>query len=174
MVVKSLPPPTTAQSHRLNTLISTSVPQASNARTSVTTNNVTEKLKQIHDSVCVCNSTAASEENEVVLFVSKLMPVKISELTHTDQHNLAQRREREQQERISAGDADCAAVTHDVYDNDNNNSGSSSDEVYVALARVFSGVVTRNTKLFMLHREHDPYEAVSGLLATGKGMSNWL
>jgi ribosome assembly protein 1 len=156
MVVKSIPSPLTAQSYRINTLMPSLFTNVSGIN-DIKNKMVLNTLKSVQESIATCCGN-----NEVVLFISKLMPIKISELTSVDQRHLTARLEAE---KLRAESENSSGGTDGAVDGD---SAAATDEIYVALARVFSGVLTRETRLFMLHREHDPLECAAAMTLSDK------
>ena len=81
---------------------------------------------------------SSSDDCDVVIFVSKMVPVKVSELRADDLNRLNREIRRRDP---TANDLD-----------------SFSGEVLMALGRVFSGNVTRQKSLYALSHRHDPLQ----------------
>ena len=94
---------------------------------------VKERMLNVVASISECSS---SEDSDVVVFLSKMMPVKVSELRADDLLSLNREIRRK----------DPTASELDPF----------SGEVLMALGRVFSGIVSRRTELYVLTHRHDP------------------
>jgi ribosome assembly protein 1 len=90
-----------------------------------------------------CN---ASPHAHVVAYVSKLFPVRVSDLSPSDKLNHLSRLNARNNEQ------------NNVFDELNLPNDS---EVYVALARVFSGVLTPDKPLYLLNSRHNPFSMTS-------------
>lgn len=135
MVVRSMPSPMTAQKARISTLISSSnvaAPAHIVARTSC-----------IEKGIATCD---ASRDADVVIFISKLIPVKFNELSSRDQATMRAKHNARQQLA-----SDCGEGIQDLEYN---------AEVFLALGRVFAGVLRKESNLYVLGHRHNPLQAL--------------
>jgi ribosome assembly protein 1 len=103
-----------------------------------------------HVTECV-GSCSNDEKAPLVVYVSKLVPVRVADLAPADVALLnAQRQQQHLQQQQEEGSVPSVL-----------NNLSHDDEVFVALARVFSGVLKRNSSLYVLGSKYDPMEELS-------------
>jgi hypothetical protein len=182
MVVRCMPSPAEAQKARLFTLVSGV--QEGHDRSSAqylrrelklgsdankkgkVVERVYRRVEEAKTSIARCNT---GEDAEVVVFISKMMPVRTADLSKRDVAILKANRDRKRMEEGGSGATEASDPA-----------GSADDlpaEVMVALARVFSGVLKRDSNLYLLGHRHDPVGAISTLVigapdAEGEGGSD--
>lgn len=122
MVVRCMPGPVEAQQQRLHTLLPSKVSE----------DHADTACPQVESVVTDIASCSTSREAEVVVFVSKMVPVRIAELTPVDRAMLERRKEA--REGLEEG-----SFSYDA-----------NAEVLMALSRVFSGILTKDTTLHVL------------------------
>ena len=130
MVVRCMPHPAEAQRSRLETLLPGAAEQAGEGARAAPA----AMLQRVRRGVAACSSGG---DDEVVVFVSKMTPIKAADLSPFDFERL----------RTSRSGADATT------------------EVFVALARVYSGVLRPSSRLFVLGHHHDPWRAAEGAAA---------
>jgi len=168
MVVRCMPSPDKAQRARLFTLVSgvqegqdrptTQLlrghpPPSGGGRNESAVEAVRARVDATKASIARCSTDAAAD---LVVFVSKMVPVRVTDLSAQDVAMLKAARERRRAEANAGVDSPAAPA------------GPADDEpteVMVALARVFSGVLRRDCNLYIIGHRHDPVGAVS----TGPG-----
>ncbi|CAK9250496.1 unnamed protein product [Sphagnum jensenii] len=142
MVVRCVPSPIEAQRSRIETLFDPKL----NSLWHSTENNIVSssfdsktlivnKMNSIRKNIMACR---ADDFADVVVFISKMVPVKISEFLPRDRDML---------------------LAQNSANNDGpqiNNALNSDDEIFVALGRVYSGVLHRDLNLYVLSHRHDP------------------
>lgn len=134
MVVKCVPSPVEAQTRRIDVLM---VPQDEGS--SPLCNEKSEalvKMRRITADIAHCasislNNTAISPE--VVVFIAKMIPIKVAELSSRDKLLMF---------------PECA-----------DGSAPQASEVLMGIGRVFSGVLTRSSRLSILSHRHSPLDA---------------
>ena len=147
MVVRCVPSPVEAQAKRLPTLLDVG---SMVGRTSPAAPDLLARMASIKNSIGSCN---AKPDADVGIFVSKMIPVKMNELSPRDADMYRQRAVTKAQTGSSDGASTTEASNGSVLRED--------DEVFLALGRVFSGQVTRDSNLFVLSNRHDPLVAAS-------------
>jgi hypothetical protein len=110
---------------------------------------------------------AATDSDEVVVFVSKMTPVRVAELSKQDLAILKAKRAAAAAAAAAAtaaaasgassaeGDTSCAPIPVATPNIDDG-----PEEVLMALARVFSGVLRRTSNLYILGHRHDPLNSL--------------
>ena len=133
MVVRCMPHPAEAQRSRLETLLPSgcAAEQSSSPEQEGALAAPAAMLQRVRRGVAACGS---SNNDETVVFVSKMTPIKAGDLCPQDF------------ERLRASRSGADATT----------------EVFVALARVYSGVLRPDSRLFVLGHHHDPWRAALG------------
>ncbi len=147
MVVRNMPSPVEAQRSRLFTLLPGVSEAQSSGLTELSVDSMEEteaspvmhSLESIKHSVSVCD---AANDAPLVVFVSKMMPVRVAELSPRD---IALLNKQLQERALSSGEdsEEVLALKPD-------------GEVFMALARVFSGVLRRDSDIFVIGHRHDP------------------
>ena len=148
MVVRNMPNPKQAQLLRINNLINK--PPIDQSITSTSTSltyksKVLTKMNKIYKDISLCNIN--KNESDVMIFISKMTPIRVGDLSLNDLNML-----KNQQ----------LLTTMKNESNNSNNSQNEvnlcdpSAEVFMALGRVFSCVLTRDSILFVLGNRHDP------------------
>ena len=176
MIIRTVPDPIAAQQQRLFTLLPGIVETVNNTTEHANLSNNTgidyeatllpleetylprdEALKErisrsyecVKQSIAVCDNTPAAP---VVVFVSKMVPVRVAELSPRDVAMMNARLAR-------------TATTTPAGEGESNDSGDMKTpvkqlqpdgEVFMALARVFSGTLQRNTPLYVLGSKYNP------------------
>ena len=92
-----------------------------------------DKILSVLSGISACSN---ADDSDVVIFVSKMVPVRVSELRADDLSRLNSELKRR--------------------DPSANNLDNLSGEVLMALGRIFSGTVTRLKSLYALSHRHDP------------------
>lgn len=147
MVVRCVPSPVEAQANRLPTLLDALSRTAGSV--ALTSPNLLARMVSIKNSIGSCN---AKSHADIVVFISKMIPVKLSELSPRDAEVYRQRAAIKTQ---GSGDVPPEQSSGVVLRED--------DEVFLALGRVFSGQITRDNNLFVLSNRHDPLIAASSI-----------
>ena len=196
MVIRCMPAPSEAQTNRLSTLIeykeyyradravdsslSTTTATATataTATTAATTaspyaSSVVHRMCRVRSSVGACDTSA---DSDVVVFISKMMPVKVSELSARDATLF---RERHMAAAATAAAAAAAAADGAVSTSSPSimaatataGSDEPPDEVFVALGRIFSGTLTRDSALYVLSSRHSPSAHLDALYGDKSGV----
>ena len=154
MVVRNIPPPNQAQQKRIDTFYG-------NAFTC--DNNLKEKTMRIRDSVKYCTikstkeqPTQEDEDTEVVIFVTKMMPVKVSELAKDDIQMLIRNLHE------SDGDKFWSESAEEECGIDEERQGavdellSGRGDAMMALGRIFSGEISNDKDLYILNNRYNP------------------
>lgn len=149
MVVRNMPSPIEAQKNRLFTLLP-GVPEVqlppSADEASKELSEVEKSIASVEESVSRCG---AAVTDPLVVFVSKMMPVRVAELSQRDIALLNERLRRKAA--ADGADADAAAAI----------SLQPENEVFMALARVYSGVLKRGSNVYVIGHRHDPLASTS-------------
>jgi len=148
MVVRCVPSPVEAQAKRLPTLLLDVTGRSAAGSAALTSPALLARMASIKNSIGSCN---AQPDADVVIFISKMIPVKMNELSPRDAEMYRQRAVSKAQ----TGSSDASTETS------NGVVLREDDEVFLALGRVFSGQVTRDSNLFVLSNRHDPQIAAS-------------
>jgi ribosome assembly protein 1 len=137
MVVRAVPNPAQAQQSKMSKLVFDPMGALQTDYSASWSGEagkcVAARLKAAVNGISSCDN---SRDCDVVVFLSKMVPVRVSELRSEDIQHL----NRE----IKNKDASAPAL--DVV----------KGEVLMSLGRVFSGVVTRQSRLLLLPHRHDP------------------
>ena len=177
MIIRTVPDPITAQQQRLFTLLpevteqltTTASPgkddlekssnsthiQYSHSNLPIEialmprTEEVCEKINASYEAVKECIAQCDNTESApVVVFVSKMVPVRVAELSQRDFAMMNARLERRAQEHVGAGGGEESSAPVPRLQQDG--------EVFMALARVFSGTLQRDSSLYILGSKYDP------------------
>ena len=169
MVVRCMPNPAVAQKKRLFTLVSgvqeghdRSIVQESwntNEGKGSKTKSIVEEVQQRVDetkaSIARCSVDAAAD---LVVFVSKMVPVRATDLSKKDLAMLKAQREFKRAEEQNNGTSSEVPVTAGSLDEE-------PVEVMMALARVFSGVLRRDSNMFVIGHRHDPVGTIASQIS---------
>jgi ribosome assembly protein 1 len=137
MVVRNMPSPKAAQAKRVATLTLPEIyPVVSSLKSSP--NELVRQLQGVFQAISRCDSGL---DAPLVVFVSKMVPVKVAELSKPDIAMLNQQR----LDRIADGE-EYRPLQPD-------------EEVFLAIGRVFSGVLTRDSTLHVIGHKYDPFAA---------------
>lgn len=144
MVVRSVPSPIVAQAERLSTLFSRPVLRS-------TDNPVSLRAEAVQTSVRNCRT---DDEADVIVYVAKMTEVRRAELSAADVIVL----EKTRQAAVKNGDDPATSSTDEA-----EGAGSAKKDApcLMALARVFSGTLRRNSRIFVLGHRHDPRDLQS-------------
>lgn len=158
MVVRSLPNPMEAQKNRFSTLVNTVMDSADSSPELPSASADTpifpptpptlpgqlihqtgDCMKQIVHSVDQGIINCSISAPSVVVYISKMIPVRVAELSQADLIKLTQR----------------------MSSSDNSSSGGSvlPDEVLMGFGRVFSGELDNASDLYVLGHRHNPFTA---------------
>ena len=145
MVARCMPSPVVAQRDRsrLGTLLPVVLPAEGNCNTATSESDELElSVRRCQDCITSCVSeTQDAPAPPVIVFVSKMISVRMADLSKKD-FNLI--------------------LNSEIADNVQNSSGEPAQapyekEVFLALARVYSGVLRSSTPLHVLGNRHDPF-----------------
>lgn len=183
IIVKNLPNPIQAQKDRLAVLLPRHYLQDSLTQSALLTSvappipNVGDNeesfpfpaesemfmKRKINEAVSAISSCTPSNNVPVTVFVSKMTPVKVAELSPADrtiyQELVAKKRLAQEESEESYEPIDSDPFTQ---------------EVFMALARVYSGVLTRNTQLLVLSHHHDPQTVTDAVDSNSKDIPSSL
>ena len=137
MVIRCIPNPIDAQQARIKTLITQTEVSGSDI--------VVNKMEKVLKNISNCEKDV---DAEVVVFVSKMTPVRVGDLCAKDLAMVQ-----------SAMSEKLSIDSDDVSSNNTNTSSIQLDptsEIFMALGRVFSGTLRRNSNLYILGHRHDP------------------
>jgi ribosome assembly protein 1 len=164
MVVKNMPNPRDAQKNRVQTLISFDSHKLHNYQP-ITTGEVScqdvagfsesKTLIQNHTSLIKENVEQCNNDSNapLVVFISKMMPVRVAELSKQD---IAMLNEQRQAKNPSGTSEE--------------NNLKPDQEVFMALGRVFSGYLKRNSDLYVIGHKYDPCSLLT--IGTEEGMNS--
>lgn len=161
MVVKTMPNPREAQKSRASTLLLTRSLEINSAFTadSKQATDVAQKLQKEFAHITESIETCGSDENApLVVFISKMMSIRVADLSKEDIQLLNQQRELKHQQQLNANHAVSDYV-----------SLKSDDEVFMALGRIFSGRLSRHhnhSSLYVLGHKHDPTQIIQQTLTS--------
>lgn len=129
-----MPNPIEAQQSRIHTLLADKFQSTPLLPSLTITANVEmeKRMRLVSSSIKTCNS----HDDDVVVFVSKMAPVRVAELSPRDKAMYISKYQDKHDGELP------------LFDN--------NSEVFIALARVFSGILKRDSKLFVLGHRHDP------------------
>ena len=179
MVVRCMPNPADAQKARLFTLVSgvqeghdRSIVQElwertgeKDCKTKSILEEVQHRVDETKASIARCSVDAAAE---LVVFVSKMVPVRATDLSKRDLAILKANRERKRaEEQQTNGTSSGATVTTEPSDEE-------PVEVMMALARVFSGVLRRDSNMFVIGHRHDPVGTLASQISNSSDHGNLL
>lgn len=136
MVVKTIPSPAVAQQGRIRRLLHDPSQALRDLHKTPISNRPSNSLWGKVEAVVADLESCRAGDAEVIVFVSKMVPVRVSELRAADVAIL----NRELRSK------DASAIDLDPV----------SGEVMMAMGRVFSGVLRRESKLMVLSPRHDP------------------
>jgi ribosome assembly protein 1 len=162
MVVRNMPNPYEAQKARVSTLLMPKpfqisfAPEKDDNEVNIETaehqlkQKIYSEVQRTTESIQSCSS---SEKDPLVIFISKMMTVRVADLTKEDIAMLNEQR----QQRYECNDVPYIPLKTD-------------DEVFMALGRIFSGKISRkmSSPLCILNRDHDPL-AIMNKLVTVQG-----
>lgn len=143
MVVRNMPNPLEAQRNRVETLME---PQYLALPTALTSKTASA-LRHVQSSIAQCNT---SPDAPLVVFVSKMMPVRVADLSKRDVE-LLQKQQAAKARKESEQSGQVLPPLPPL---------QPEQEVFLALGRVFSGTLRRNSPIYVLGRKHDPYSFV--------------
>ena len=157
MVVRCMPSPAVAQRDRsrLATLLPLVLPVEQDASSSLD-EDIYSSVVHCQESIATCNNGLMESPDlaapPVVIFVSKMISVRLADLSKRDINMiLASERSEELQ--------DEAVDTGNQYQSQNQYQQQPYErEVFVALARVYSGLLTSDSQLYVLGSRHDPFQ----------------
>lgn len=155
MVVRAMPSPDQSQRNRITNLIPD--PNQSNITIPSINNELREstvrKMISVYRDIESCS--VDEQKAEVTVFISKMTPIRAGDLSPQDITMLRDRK------MLIESTLESASQENDF---------DSSTEVFMALGRVFSGVLTRDKDLYILGNRHDPLvldqESIQQLQAT--------
>lgn len=197
MVVRCMPSPDTAQAARLATLLQAPIrgdggeplPQGLPQHVE----RIESKIDEVKRGVKSCaignlapaavvgssgvldsssGGSASRDEPDVVVFVSKMIPVRVADLSQRDIAMLNRQ--------LAAKAAAAAAAEGSGEGGDSSDapapaaplgSPGGAEEVFMALGRVFSGVLRRSAKLYVLGHRHDPHALAATCETSGQEAS---
>jgi ribosome assembly protein 1 len=141
MVVRAMPSPTQSQKNRIDNLIVN--PSLTNTAITIPEWRcpILEKMKKVYNDIEDCKID--EKETDVTVFISKMTPIRAGDLSSKDMSMIRDKKLSV----VSSGD-NMPLDPIEVID--------SSTEIFMALGRVFSGVLSRDTDLFILGNRHDP------------------
>lgn len=151
MVIRNMPNPVEAQRLRVQTLM-----ESHYLSLAEDSENIGEqKLETIKKAIESCDT---SPEAPLVVFVSKMMPVRVAELSKRDLEML-------QTMRTSRATAAAAAAAASSVGESSDETAvvpplpplSPDQEVFLALGRIFSGTLKRDSHVHIVGHKHDPY-----------------
>eukprot|EP01039_Chlorochromonas_danica_P010146 gene10146-11229_t len=149
MVVRTMPSPREAQAKRAETLVSPEAFQLLQAPQDEKKGKAIQELQTWFKAIQTCD---ASSDAPLVVFVSKMVPVRVSELSKADIAMLnAKRALRSIGESSASEDGEGGALPP----------LKPEDEVFLAVGRVFSGELRRSSDLFVLGNKYDPTAALA-------------
>ena len=130
---------------------------------------VANKIHEVGEDVASCRSVSVQRKHvdeaegnvNTVVFIAKMIPVRIADLSPQDAKIALQRIEAVKgDENNSEGCESETEVNMRVYDNSVEN--IKNTEVFLALGRVFSGTLsaTSNSHVYCLGNHHDPYQYI--------------
>ena len=149
MVVRTVPCPREAQADRLSTLFPRGRPVANRGR-GEGVEEMSREVARVKAEVARCD---AGPDATVVVYVAKMASVRAAELSPRDAVMLRDR---------GTGGPEGSDVMQSSASEGGSSSGFLSDgsgEVFMALARVYSGVLRRDCRLFALGHRYDCYSA---------------
>ena len=155
-VVRTVPDPQTAQANKLGKLFpkpQVSVPSTGTSEngahqvrqvTSEQTGQVQQTVERIKGSVAACTS---AEDEDVIVFVSKMIPVRVAELSPVD-----------------AAFFQANGLADDGTTQQHSDEYAGDKEVFLALGRVFAGTLRshHNRSMYVLGHHYNPYEYTEG------------
>eukprot|EP01032_Pedospumella_encystans_P018634 gene18634-21205_t len=141
----------TAQKTKDYSAVKLPVETAALARSPELLEEITQSYEGVKNCVSRCDHSA---EAPVVVFVSKMVPVKVAELSARDVAALRAHLTKVETDKYagqestpeSAAEIAAAVAAQTRFDS----------EVFIALARVFSGVLKRDSALYVLGSKYDP------------------
>lgn len=142
MVVRNMPNPVEAQKRRLSTLLPPQMLTSPN-----------EKIQRIVERISGCSS---SENDEVVVFISKMIPVRIADLSKSDIQLLNLQQRKKLLNALATSNA-----TEEELRQASEFSYQPDEEVFMAVGRVFCGTLRRTSELFVLGHKHHPTDTTT-------------
>ena len=177
MVVRCMPNPAAAQKTRLFTLVSgvqeghdRSIVQElwdtngeKGCKKKSVLDEVQHRVDETKASIARCSVDAAAE---LVVFVSKMVPVRATDLSKRDLAMLKANRElKRAEEQKKNGICLEALAAAEPLDEE-------PVEVMMALARVFSGVLRRDSNMFVIGHRHDPVGTIASQISSSSSSSS--
>lgn len=152
MVVRNMPNPRDAQKARVETLFH-HLPGSTSVSTDA---NEGEKILSTHFQKVVTSVEECRNDTEapLVVFVSKMMPVRVAELSKQDIVMLNQQRSAKYISSQGLEGVENVVVPEDVL-------LKPDQEVFMALGRVFSGKLQRQSELYVLGNKYDPHIVIA-------------
>ena len=110
--------------------------------------HIIHNCQQVKHSLETCDISSTAP---VVVFISKMIPFRLAELASRDIALLNSNQASSISSQSSSEATGNSNVTseHEIL--------TPNSEVFVALGRVFSGILTRNTELFVIGNKYDPF-----------------
>jgi ribosome assembly protein 1 len=142
MIVRVVPNPIQAQNTRINNLLPN--PSALAIELNSSKRSSVDIIRRVYEDVRSCS---IGSEAEVTMFISKLTPIRAGDLSPIDLQMLREKRQRLSAQ-LEADDKGSSQANDAIID--------SSTEVFMALGRIFSGVISRDRDLYILGSRHDP------------------
>lgn len=178
MVVRCVPGPEVAQATKEATLfgdasahgmhasdhspVAAGAEGASKARTAVLA-RASESMQHCIDGVKRCSvDIPPANSSPVVVFISKMMPVRLADLTPEDAAMIRQQRRQRALDAGSIGEAEGVGKGP---------SDADESDVLMALGRVFSGTLTKDSSYHVLNHRHRPHSTIPP--AAGLSVEDW-
>eukprot|EP01041_Mallomonas_annulata_P002880 gene2880-5646_t len=143
MVVRCIPCPVVAQQERLSTLFREdkhALSGSSSRKQTVSSQVLCDRAGSVKDLVRQCRS---DNDADVVVYIAKMTEVRVAELSPRDVTMLTQKL--------------CPVLPDDeTAPSNGETAGALGDVVFMALARVYSGILKRDSRIFVLSHRHDP------------------
>jgi ribosome assembly protein 1 len=149
MVVRCMPSPVSAQGARIDTLVSArkdSAGEVSGTRPVEFATAVTDRVNRVNADIQTCNLGG-----DLVVFIAKMTPIRVADLAPRDLAILNAKLAAKAAAASESGTDSSSALRSEL---------DPMGEVFMALGRVFSGVLRRDSKLHVLGHRHDPLMAL--------------
>ena len=131
--------------------------------------NIIHNCQQVKHSLETCDISSTAP---VVVFISKMIPFRLAELASRDiallNSNQASSISSQSLSSLSSSETtgnSNVTSEHEIL--------TPNSEVFVALGRVFSGILTRNTELFVIGNKYDPFTNTITTTLVNKHHSNY-
>lgn len=155
MVVRAMPSPKAAQAIRISNLLAN--PRQLNVKPTNMISCIASEYGSIRNHMCKVYdeviSCDISSDSDVTVFISKMTPARVGDLSSRDVQMLKNRAEQKCKDSASSGENNVSSADAASYDA----SYDAMSEVFMALGRVFSGVLSREKDLYILGNRHDPF-----------------